>query len=285
MLDWFLWALIAPVAFGIQSFLYRSVREKGCDKFIVTLVFMAVVLVLTLIMGLLTGVSFSPWAFTLGMGVLFGTSFLLKTLAQLKALDYLPTSTVFPIGSSVVALTVLAGVVLFGESLTLLSVMGILLLVFAIIAIQWNPVKGSSAVNHRRGLLFAFLVLLPSLVMEVVNKYAAMRADIGAFIIAAYASAIVASYVGHRSVRRKRHAASVKEAVHLGISIGVANFIGYVALLTALKSGPLSIVSPIQSLHVVTAVLLSRLVHKEELSVWKFVFVLVAVAGVVLLRM
>ena len=90
--------------------------------------------------------------------------------------------------------------------------------------------------------------------------------------------------MGSSFTEGKKKSINKKKSVKLGIIIGLVNFIGYIALLTALKTGPLSIIAPMSGFSVMITVLLSRAVHKEELTIYQFGLVLLAILGLVLLR-
>ena len=60
--------------------------------------------------------------------------------------------------------------------------------------------------------------------------------------------------------------AKYREALAIGLSMGLINFAGYYAFLKALSIGPLSIVIAIIGLHFVIAILLSVMIYKEKLT-------------------
>ena len=57
-----------------------------------------------------------------------------------------------------------------------------------------------------------------------------------------------------------------KDAITIGIVMGVLNFLGFYAFLTALASGPLSSIALITGMHFVIAIILSVLLYQERMS-------------------
>ena len=75
-----------------------------------------------------------------------------------------------------------------------------------------------------------------------------------------------------------------KESIKIGVLIGIVNFVGYFSLLTAMKTGPLSLIAAIHSTYVIIIILLAKKIHKEEFSLKQLGFVGLTVVGVILLR-
>lgn len=285
-MDWFVFSIIATILFGLQSFLYKSVTEKRADKFLVTLVFMITVEILALIFFIFDGIAFSNFVITLILGFLFALFFYLKTIWQFKALEHLPTNKVFPITSSSVILTVFYALIFFNETLGLFQILGIFLILIAINLIHNYSKKASNYSVKKIGFLFAFLAILPGAAMTITNKYAAINTDLSFFILITYFFSILISFSSHKFVNKKNEKKYDKKAsIKIGILIGIVNFIAYLSLLTAMKTGPLSLIAAIHSAFIVVTVLLAKKFHKEELNLKQFGLVLLTVVGIVLLKL
>lgn len=283
---WFVSSIIATILFGVQAFLYKSATEKGADKFLVTLFFMITVEVLALIYFFFGGISFGNLSITLILGFLFALFFYLKTIGQLKALEYLPTNKVFPITSSSVILTVFYALIFFNERLGVFQILGIVLILFAINLIHNHSKKASNYSEKKIGFLFAFLAILPGAAMNITNKYAAISTEISFFILVTYMFSIIISFTSHQVVNGKKEKKYDKKAsIKIGILIGLFNFAGYLSYLTALKTGPLSLVAAIHPTFVVITVILANKIHNEELSLKQMGLVLLTVLGVAMLRL
>jgi len=60
---------------------------------------------------------------------------------------------------------------------------------------------------------------------------------------------------------------SSREAVVIGILMGVLNFFGFYAFLTALESGPLSAIALMTGMHFVIAIILSVVLYRTKMTV------------------
>ncbi len=284
-MDWFGLALLSALAFGIQGFLFKQSSQKGCNKFTVTLVFMLTVELLSVIVFLSTGSKIVYLLPTLVLGFLFAAFFYIKTILDLKALDYLPTSKVFPITSSSAVLVVFYAVFFFNERLNLTEILGICAVITAIMFIHSDSRKHVDYSSAKIGLLIATLAILPGAAMKIVNKYAAVSADTIAFTVITYLFLVIISASGYKlNTRTPQSAATASSSVIIGLLIGIVNFAGFYTHLFALKSGPLSIISTIHASYLVISVLLARLFCGEQLTKKQFALVILSVIGMILLR-
>jgi len=284
-MEWFWLAIIATTMFGIQSFLYKEATEKGCNNFFVTLIFMITVELLALFTFWLKGINFIYLSITLILGCLFAVFFFLKTIGQLKALEYLPTNKVFPITSSGMILAVLYALLFFQESLELKQILGIVVIVSAVILIHQKAKNEHNYQQKKIGFLIALLAAVMSGAMEIINKYAALSTNLNLFIIVTYLFGILISATSYTASRgQSQKVNNIKNSVKIGILIGLVNFIGYSASLSAMTRGPLSLIAPILAFCVMITVILAKLVYHEELSTKQLSLVILSITGVILLK-
>ena len=74
-----------------------------------------------------------------------------------------------------------------------------------------------------------------------------------------------------------------KNALVIGFFIGLFNFAGFYALLSALSKGHLSVINSMNGLSFVIAIKLSIIVYKEKVTFRRVVGIVLAVLAVVLL--
>jgi len=285
-MEWFIFSVFATIMFGIQSFLYKSATEKKGDKFLVTLFFMITVEILAIITFFILGFKIELLYLTLILGFLFALFFFLKTISQLKALEFLPTNKVFPITTSSVILVVIYSIFFFNETLSLLQITGIILILLGINFIHKSSKKSLDYKNMKLGFLFAFLAILPGAAMSITNKYAAVTTNLGFFVLVTYLFSILISSFSYKitKTKSKKKSYSFPDSIKYGIFIGIVNFAGYMSLLLAMKSGPLSLIAAIHTSYIIITVILAKLIHKELLSLKQFLLVLLVILGVILLR-
>ncbi len=282
-MDWFILVIVATVLFGLQSFVYQRISILHANKYLVTFIFLFTVFALTLIANFVQGVSFINLPKTIALASLFAIFFYVVTILQMKALEYLPSNLVFPITSSSVFLTVLYSLIFFKESLSLFKGTGIILIFAALVLIRRSIPEKDKKVNGLKGFIIALIVIIPASGMAIVNKYAATGTSLLSFVLLNYLfSSIIA--LGAFSIKRPKVETNLRTSLLLGVLLGAINFIAYFAFLFSMKTGPLSIISPIQSMGILITIFLSKIFHKEELKLKQLFLVCLSILGVILLR-
>ena len=74
------------------------------------------------------------------------------------------------------------------------------------------------------------------------------------------------------------------DAVIIGVIMGLLNFVGFYAFLSALAIGPLSIVISIMGLHFVIPIILSRVIYAEKLTFFRIFLILLTIVSVIFLK-
>jgi len=75
------------------------------------------------------------------------------------------------------------------------------------------------------------------------------------------------------------------EALLIGLVVGLINFAAFVALLQALKTGPLSIIVPVVGMNFVLANILAVIFYREKLTLLKTAGILMAVLSLLLMKL
>jgi uncharacterized membrane protein len=75
-----------------------------------------------------------------------------------------------------------------------------------------------------------------------------------------------------------------KDAVFIGLIMGLINLAGFYSFLMALSLGPLSIIVSITGMHFVIAVILSALIYKEQLTPSRILGVSLTIVSMIFLR-
>jgi uncharacterized membrane protein len=111
-----------------------------------------------------------------------------------------------------------------------------------------------------------------------------MRTNPLAFMAVSYLLSSLFSFGFRNKLAPETAQANFKEALIIGIIIGIINFAGYYTFLKALALGPLSIVISIISLHFTIAILLAVMIYKEELSPSRIVGIGLTILSIILLH-
>ena len=286
--NWYTHAIIALILMGTQSFLYKVSAERNCNTALTTFSFMATVALLSSALFFIRREPAPNMFYTLIMGILNSSAFLLATMMHIEALKRLPASIVYSIIRLNVVVVVLFSIIYFRDRPTINQISGIVLAVIIILLLtrQAEPEK-PSVKQTKRGLILVFVSLFCGAIASISSKFAAMHANPLSFMAISYLfSTLFAIGLRNKLFHRGIQASDKndKEALVIGFSIGIVNFAGYYAFLKALSIGPLSIVISIIGLHFVIAILMSVLIYKEKLTPSIMAGISLTILSVILLR-
>jgi drug/metabolite transporter (DMT)-like permease len=224
-------------------------------------------------------------AFTFIVGILNSSAFLVATMTHIEALKRLPSSVVYSIIRLNVVVVVLFSIFYFQDHPTFNQIAGIMLAVTVILILTRQPeAEEPSAGQTKRGLVLVFISLFCGSIASISSKFAAMHANLLAFMAISYLFSTLFSIGLRNKLQPEPVHTNYKEALVIGFSMGLINFAGYYTFLEALSMGPLSIVIAIISLHFVIAILLSVLIYKEKLTSSRIAGISLTILSVILLR-
>lgn len=283
--NWYTLAIIALILMGTQSFLYKVSAERNCNTAWTTFSFMATVALLSSVVFFLRSESFPNITFTFFVGILNSSAFLVATMTHIEALKRLPSSIVYSIVRLNVVVVVLFSIVYFKDRPTYYQIAGIMLAVIVILILTRQPeAEEPSAGQTKGGLILVFVSLFCGSIASISSKFAAMHANPLTFMAISYLFSTLFSIGLRNKLQTEPAQANYKEALAIGLSMGLINFAGYYTFLKALSIGPLSIVIAIIGLHFVIAILLSVMIYKEKLTPPIIAGISLTILSVILLR-
>ena len=195
-------------------------------------------------------------------------SFALATISHIEALRHLPSGIVFPLTRLSLVVVVITSVVYFGEQLSSLQWLGILLgLAVVVVLAQDLRTDGGWQGNRRAGLLFVAVCILCGAVAAISSKLAVVSTSKAGFMTLSYLLGTGFSLAISKKWGQAKKLGTSREAVVIGILMGALNFFGFYAFLTALESGPLSAIALITGMHFVIAIILSVVLYGEKMTV------------------
>ena len=285
MTNWYAFSIAALVLLGMQRFLYKVSAEKKCPTAWTTFSFMATVTVLSAIFFIALKESVSDARMLLVTALLNSASFVLGTVTHIEALKHVPAGVVYPILRLNMVVVVLFGVFVFDDQVSLHQVLGILLAITVIFILTKDAdrTKGSMG-SVRRGLFLLFASLVCGSVASISSKFAALYSSKLAFMALSYFLGTLFSAGLTRKSGKEAAPKERKEAMMIGVLMGLINFAGFYSFLSALAVGPLSIIVSITGMYFVIAVILSVIVYKEKLSARRILGIVLTVASVLFLR-
>ena len=267
MQSWYSLSLIALLLLGTQRFLYKVAAERGCSSSLTTTVFMATVSLLSLAAWLIQGADPGPWAVLVVLALVNSTSFAGATIANIEALKRLPAGVTFPLTRLSLVLVMLFSLTYFDERLQSLQWLGILLgLAAAFFLARDLHRQAVPAERNRVGLLFVLGGIVCGAVSSISCKFAALQTSKAGFMALTYLLATLFSLAINRRWSRKQDAGPARDAILIGLVMGLLNFFGFYALLAALEEGPLGIIVLITGMHFIVAIMLSVIIYRERLT-------------------
>ncbi|WP_029909915.1 DMT family transporter [Pelobacter seleniigenes] len=286
MAAWYLNSLVALLLLGTQRFLYKVAAERGAGSSLTTAVFMATVALLSGIAYLGSGEpSTGSLTVLLLLALLNSSSFACATIAQIEALKRLPAGIAYPLTRLSLVLVILFSLIYFHETLQPWQWLGVAL-GLGVVALLGGEVKRDRTLSHRSGsgLWFILAAVFCGAISSVSCKLAAMHADTAGFMTLTYSMGTVFSVLINRHWKTTAPGGRRKEALIIGLVMGVLNFFGFYALLKAMATGPLSAIVLLTGMHFVIAIILSVLIYRERLTPRRAAAVLLTLLAVFLMK-
>jgi drug/metabolite transporter (DMT)-like permease len=283
--NWYTLSLIALFFMGTQRFLYKVSAQRGCNTAWTTFTFMGTVTFLSVIFFFISHEPVSGIPFLLFIALINSVSFTLATLSHIEALNHLPASVAYPIIRLNAAVVVVFSVFFFHDRLSGYQIVGILIAiaVFTLLARESNG-QDTTRRDIRRGFSLVAVCVVCGAIASISSKFAAMHTNKMAFIALSYFIGTLFSFAIRNRLETETTAAFRSDAVIIGIIMGLLNFAGFYAFLSALAIGPLSIVVSIMGLHFIIPIILATVIYSEKLTPLRILGVLLTTVSVIFLK-
>jgi len=285
MFSWYTLSVMALFLMGTQRFLYKVSAERKCNTAWTTFSFMATVTILSSILFFALKQSITNLRFLLVIALVNSGSFVVGTITHMEALKHIQGSVVYPIIRLNAVLVVLFSILYFKDRLSLYQIMGIIMAMTVIYILtrqveDQRPAHG----NTKHGFLLVFISLFSGTVASISSKFAAMYTNKIGFMAVSYFIGTILSFGLRKNLETEETNKDNKDAMFIGLIMGLINFAGFYSFLNALSLGPLSIIVSITGMHFVIAVILSALIYKEQLTPSRILGVLLTIVSMIFLR-
>lgn len=285
MQSWYLLSVTALIFMGLQRFLYKVSAERRCPTAWTTFFFMATVTVISSIFFVLSDERLENLKMLLFVALVNSGSFVLGTMTHIEALKNIPASVVYPIIRLNLVLVVLFSVFFFEDTLSPLQIAGVAIAIGVIVMLTREAGdRNESTGNLKRGLILVFTSLLSGTVSVISSKFAAIHVGKLGFIALAYLMGTLFSLGSTRGLEREEERGNLKEALMIGLVMGLINFAGFYSFLKALSKGPLSVIASITGMHFVIAILLSIVIYKEKVTFMRILGIMLTIVSILFLR-
>jgi len=180
------------------------------------------------------------------------------------------------------ALTVVGAVLILGEGMSGVQVIGVIAIIMGVIAISYEPEPGAANALNRRSLIFAVLAFFAWSFWSLTSKVAIDRVGagniFGFYIISSLTAPLIYAWIRKVKPSRMADKKPSHEAWTFGGAALALNVLGAFAYSYALEEGSASLVVPISSAYPIVTGLLAVAVLKEKLN-WVQSVALVTVVG------
>ena len=283
--NWYVLSLISLIFMGTQRFLYKVSAQRGCNTAWTTFTFMGTVAILSVIFLFFSPEPISGIPFLLLVSLVNSLSFTLATMTHIEALNYLPASVAYPIIRLNAAVVVIFSIIFFNDRLTGYQIIGIFIaiMVVTLLARESND-HDAPPRDIRRGFSLVSICVVCGAMASISSKFAALHSNKMAFIALSYLMGTLFSFAFRKRMETASAGTGHTDAVIIGIIMGLLNFVGFYAFLSALAIGPLSIIISIMGLHFVISVILSTVIYSEKLTPFRIVLVLLTIVSAVFLK-
>jgi len=294
MQTWFLFSLAALLLLGGQRFLYKVAAVKNCPTFLTTFCFMVTVAVLSSGLLILRPPNIPSIGFLVLISLANSLTFVCATLAHIQALKHMPATVAYPMIRMNIVLVVLFAVVFLQERLAPLQTAGILLsLVFlAMIAGALSAISSKYAAENTDLLTFIALsyifstlfTLAPKLVAVAKHLMQARNPDQVQAVAQKEIQSEIPAETREETWEKTQDKTQRRQAVIIGLAMGLLNLAGFYLFLKALALGPLAIVASVNGMHFLVAVILSVVIFREKLTPSRLLGLVLAILAIVLLH-
>ncbi len=281
-MDWFALSLIAMVLYGIQNFIYKIVAEKNLNT---GLVLMSSFTTAGVLSGVLLYFNFVPLAgiHIFVFAAIQASFYLMSRYVKIESFRYLPTVVALPISRTHFAITALLGIIILKEQYTQNTILGISLFLIVVLILSGNNAKkGITAPNFRAGFALAVATAIFTTVSEFMVKIAATQYNVLLFMFLSYVWLILPSHL--LNLKQGSSKSNRKSCIVFGFLIGLFNFASFFTVMSALKTGPASVIFPVIGLNMLVTVFLAVIVYHEKITSRRLVALVLSVLAIFLLR-
>jgi len=285
-MNWFFLTVVCFFLYGIQRFLYKVSAERNCNTALTTLSFMGTVALLSSVFWFSSDEALKNLTWLLALAAINSLTFFVDTVVTIEALRYLPTTIVYPMTRMNTVLVVIFSLLYFKDSLNGYQVTGIILAISVILTLtRFSEEDRKMSRDFRKGFLLIGLAVVSGAVAAVSSKFAALYTNSMAFIALTYSLSMLFSLGLQKPFEKGGASRRYGEALLIGLLVGLVNFAAFVALLQALKTGPLSIIVPVVGMNFVLANILAVVFYREKLTILKTSGILMTVLSLLLMKL
>ncbi len=284
-MDWILYAVLSTLFLGVAMSLYKIPSFKNYSSHVSTIwtnAFSFIFVVTALLIfdyKLLIGLKDISW-YAFLWGALFATTMVL----QKKLLHDVDTASAYSITSSVGSLiTVLIGVKILAEQISIIQALGIIIVLLAVFIYTR---KSSPLTLTKRTVWFCLGIVGVSTASKYVQKLGAITDSVSQFMLWQFIGATLFALLVAYIFEKDKFSDVINYKRYFKGSALISFFLvsGAYFILKALSLGPLSGVYAIHPAYTFIAGILGYIFFGEQFTKKKVILALASVLGIILLR-
>jgi len=274
-----IFGIIAMLAWGVSDFLAaRSVKKESVfSVFFWSQIASTLLLIVLFKKFNFSGISTKALIFIIITSIIDIVAY----LAYYKAFSVGKASIISPIVSCWAAVTVILSVILFGEKLSLVQVIGIFLAIFGSVFISFKIHEIRGRKIEAKGLGLAFIAMLAWGSQIVFIR--ALVGELGWFMPTVLIKLVLIPIAFIYAKSSKHELKLSKKSVIPMIAVGALESIGFLAISYGINSSYASIVAPVSAAFPLVTILLARIFLKETMEGNQKTGAAMIIAGIILL--
>ncbi len=292
--SWFFFTITATIIYGVINFMYKVAAEHNSPSRLIVNISAGSISIISLTFILIFNYQFINLKWILIFAAINSSFFALGSVAKISALKKIPTSYTFPITKLNSILLIIYGLFLFNESPKTTQWIGIIISIGMLIYISLSSKSGKIEIpkfskNNQEfiGILLALTAAVSTSFSMLTGKYASSEVPKMNYIFVSYSMVFIYTTIIGKIIKTKKKpkVGNIKKTILFGIIIGILNFTGYLCVLNAFETGPLTLIQGISSNSFVIPIILSIIVFKEKFGWKNFIVVILAIITIIIIKL
>lgn len=272
---WIAAAFVTMLCFGFNNMIFKWCTGKGLSKVHIQFFFYLVAFLLSLGYGMIIGIT-NLNLLTILLGGMIGILNANGNIQMSKAFEKGPASLTSPLIGTNTIIPIISAIFIFHEHITTIQWIGILLMMFSAVVIQYSP-KSVGNTHYLSWLIRIIFAIFSFGILGILMKTSSyLQINSLNTLICMYGGGGI--YLAIRSLIEKEKWRRYE--VNTGALVGLISIIGYGSYFFALNTGTASIVFPIVSLNCLVVVLGGCWLFKEKLKTYQVIGVFSALLGI-----
>ena len=287
---WYIYAILATVSYGFFNFLYKVAAQHKLNSSSLVKISSGFVFIFSAVSIYIQKVDFFNTGLLIILAVSNSLLFFTASLSKLEALKNVPSYIAFPVAKFNATVAVILSLIIFSESPSITQWIGILCTIFIFMLLSDSKGgKEGMKKNMKLGIFLSLISAFATGITAIIGKFAALYVAKEYYMTISYLLVFMYSGISvqmetNNGKEPKDQKPDNKKLYLIGFLIGLLNFIGYYLLLSAYKTGNVSLIQPIFSTSIVIPIMLSTVFFKEKMNTKQLIAVILSIASLALLK-